>query len=171
MPTFDLSDNVQLIIDLLSIKHRTIDKKTFIIQENERQYTLYLENLPEVRIERVEPLECFEWHDSIPFAKTAAYFVSDTPCLGLVLVDDTSKTVVFRKEFTLGTDRWAICAQLYQGLDDIDQSVKAFREACSVDDDLYKLRLEELLEQGLIRAAHNEAQEDYIYGTNQETND
>ena len=156
MPTFDLSDNVQLIIDLLSIKHRTIDKKTFIIQENGRQYTVFLENRPEVRIERVEPLDCFEWHDSIPFAKTAAYFVSDTPCLGLVLVDDVNKAVVFRKEFTAGGSRGAICAQLYQALDDIDQSVKAFREACSVDDDLYKLRLEELYQQGLINEPNNE---------------
>ena len=150
MPPFDLSNNVQLILDLLSIKHRTVYKKTLIIQENGCQYTLYLENLPEVRIERVEPLECFEWHDSIPFAKTAAYFVSDTPYLAWVLVDDTSKTVVFRKEYTLGTDRRAICEQLYQGLDDIDQSVKVFREACSVDDEFYQLRREELLEQRLL---------------------
>lgn len=144
MSPVDLSDNVQLILDLLSIKHRTIDKQTFIIQENERQYTVSLENLPEVRIERVEPLDCFEWYDSIQFAQCAAHFVSDTPCSALVLVDDLSKTVVFRKEIKLGTDRWAICAQLYQGHDDIDQSVKAFRDACSVDDDLYRLRLEEL---------------------------
>lgn len=156
MSPIDLSDNVQLILDLLSIKHRTIDKQTFIIQENERHYTVFLENLPEVRIERVEPLDCFECYDSIQFAQCAANFVSNTPGLALVLIDDLSKTVVFRKEITLGTDRWAICAQLYQGLDDIEHSVKAFRDACSVDDDLYKLRLEELYQQIMIK---NESQE------------
>lgn len=150
MHPIDLSDNVQLILDQLSFKYRTIDKNTFIIQKDERRYTVSLENLPEVRIERIEPLGYFEWHDSFEFAKTAAYFVSDTPCLGLVLVDDVNKAVVFRKEFTARDSRGAICAQLYQALDDIDQSVKAFREACSVDDELYQLRLEELLEQGLL---------------------
>lgn len=150
MEPIDLQDSVLLFLEQLSFKYRTVDKTTLIIRKNERQYTVYLEALPKVRIERVEPLDCFEWHDSIPFAKTAAYFVSDTPCLGLVLVDDVNKAVVFRKEFTAGGSRGAICAQLYQALDDIGQSVKAFREACSVDDDLYKLRREELLEQGLL---------------------
>ena len=58
-----------------------------------------------------------------------------------------------------------------QGLDDIDQSVEAFREACLVDDDLYKLRLEELLEQGLVKEANNEDKKDYINGAYQGTND
>ncbi len=146
----DFSDNVQVILDQLSFKHRTIDKNTFIIQKDERRYTVSLENLPEVRIERIEPLGYFEWHDSFEFAKTAAYFVSDTPCLALVLVDEHQKAVLFRKEFTAETGWWSLGAQLYRSLDEIDQSVKAFREACSVDDELYQLRREELLEQGLL---------------------
>lgn len=146
----DLQDHVQLILGQLSFKYRTIDKNTFSIRKNERQYIVYLENLPDVRIERKEPLGYFEWHDSIELAKTAAYFVSDTQYLALVLVDEHQKVALFRKEFTAETGWWSLGAQLYRSLDDIDQSVKAFREACSVDDELYQLRREELLEQGLL---------------------
>ena len=155
----------------LSFKYRTVDKKTIIIRKNERQYTVFFGNLPEVRIERKEPLGYFEWHDSIEFAKTAAYYVSDTPCLASARVDDQKKCVLFRKEFTAETGWWSLGAQLYRSLDDIDQSVIAFRKACSMDDDLYKLRLDELLELGLIKEKIDETLEDYIYGTDQETND
>lgn len=151
----DLQDHVQLILGQLSFKYRTIDKNTFSIRKNERQYIVYLENLPDVRIERKEPLGYFEGHDSIELAKTAAYFVSDTQYLALVLVDEHQKVALFRKEFTAETD-WGFGAQLYRSLDDIDQSVKAFREACSVDDELYKLRLVELYQQSMI---NNEKQE------------
>ena len=89
----DLQDNVKLTLEQLSFKHRIIDKNTFIISNHKRQYTVFLENLPEVRIESKEPLGYFEWHDSIEFAKTAAYFVSDTPCLASARVDDHNKTI------------------------------------------------------------------------------
>lgn len=170
MNPINLQDSVQLFLEQLSFKYRTVDKTTLIIRKNERQYTVFLESIPEVRIERKEPLGYFEWHDSIEFVKTAAYFVSDTPCLASARVDEQKKCVIFRKVFTAETSWWSMGAQLYRSLDDIDQSVEAFRDACSVDDDLYKLRLEELVELGLIKEEKNEPQDDYIYGTDRETN-
>lgn len=154
-PIVDLCDNVLLILDQLSLNQRIINKDTFIIQKDERQYTVSLKTLPEVRIERTEPLACFEWHDSIQFAQCAAYYVNDTPCLALVLVDEHQKEVIFRKKFTAEIG-WALGVEIYQSLADIDQTVEAFRDACSVDDDLYKLRLEELYQQGLINEPNNE---------------
>ena len=151
----DLSDNVQVILDQLSFKHRTIDKNTFIITKDGCRYNVFLESLPEVRIERTELLDYFEWHDSIQFAQCAAYYVNDTPCLAFVLVDEHQKVVRFREEFSAKTG-WALGVQIYQGLAEIDQTVEAFREACSVDEDLYKLRLEELYQQELIKELNNE---------------
>ena len=165
MEPIDLQDSVLLFLEQLSFKYRTVDKTTLIIRKNERQYTVYLEALPKVRIERKEPLGYFEWHDSIEFAKTAAYFVSDTPCLASAHVDEQNKCVIFRSVSTAETTWWSLGAILYRSLDDIDKAIEAFRDACSVDDDLYKLRLDELIEQGLIKEAKNNPQDDYIYGT------
>ena len=143
MPSIDLSDNAQLILDQLSFKHRTIDKDTFIIQKDERQYNVSLENLPEVRIERTEPLACFEWHDSIQFAQCAANYFNDQTSLAEVLVDEQKKCVIFRKESIAETTWWSLGAILYRSLDDIDKAIETFRDACSMDDELFQIRLEE----------------------------
>lgn len=148
-PIVDLCDNVQLILDQLSLNQRFINKDAFIIQKDERQYTVSLENLPEVRIKRTEPLECFEWHDSIRFAQAAANYVNDQACLAKVLVDTQKKTVGFQKEFSAQIG-WPLGVQFYQNLEDIDQTVTAFREACSMDDKLFQIRLKERVEKGLL---------------------
>ena len=171
MLPIDLSNSVQLFLEQLSFKYRTVDKTTLIIRKNERQYTVYLEALPKVRIERKEPLGYFEWHDSFEFAKAAAYFVSNTSCLVSAHVDEQKKYVIFRSVSTAETSWWSLGAILYRSLDDIDQAIETFRDACSVDDDLYKLRLDELIEQGLLKELKNYPQEYYKYGTDRETND
>ena len=147
--TIDLSDNVQLILDQLRLNQRIIDKNTFTVSNKGCQYTVFLENLPEVRIERTEPLECFEWHDSIRFAQAAANYVNDQTCLAKVLVDTQKKTVGFQKEFSAQIG-WPLGVQFYQNLEDIDQTVTAFREACSMDDELFQIRLKERMEKGLL---------------------
>lgn len=139
----DLSNSVKLFLEQLSFKYRTVDKTTLIIRKNERQYTVYLEGLPGVRIERVEPLECFDCHDSIQYAQCAANYFNDQTSLAEVLVDEQKKCVIFRKESIAETTLWSLGAILYRSLDDIDKAIETFRDACSMDDELFQIRLEE----------------------------
>lgn len=158
--SIDLSDLVQLFLEQLSFKHRTIDKKTFIIQKDERQYIVFLENLPDVRIEREVPLDCFEWHESLQYAQCAANSLNNQTSLAEVLVVDQKNTALFRKKFSAQIG-WALGVQIYQSLEDIDQAVTAFKDACSMDDELFQIRLEEKYQREIGTDQDNE----YIYGT------
>lgn len=162
MESLEHLDLVQLIIDQLSMNQSVIDNKTFIISNYGCQYTVYLENLPKVRIERAEPLDCFDCYDSIQYAKCAASYFNDQTSPTEVLVDEQKKSVLFRKEFQAQIG-WPLGVQFYQSLEDIDQTVTAFKEACSMDDELFQIRLEEQIrrEQGI------DQDNDYVYGTNQ----
>lgn len=145
MDSLEHLDHVQLILEQLSLNQRVIDNKTFMISNYGRQYTVFLENLPKVRIERAEPLDCFDCYESIQYAKCAAYYFNDQTSPTEVLVDEQKNSVLFRKEFQAQIG-WPLGVQFYQSLEDIDQTVTAFRESCSMDDELFQIRLEEQIQ-------------------------
>lgn len=148
MESLGLLDLVQLILDQLSLNQQIIDMKTFIISNYGCHYTVYLDDLPKVRIERAEPLDCFECYDSIQYAQCAVNLFNDQTSLAEVLVDEQKNFVLFRKEFKAQID-WPLGVQFYQSLEDIDQTVTVFREACSMDDELFQIRLEEQIRREL----------------------
>ena len=148
MESLGLLDLVQLILDQLSLNQQIIDMKTFIISNYGCHYTVYLDDLPKVRIERAEPLDCFECYDSIQYAQCAVNLFNDQTSLAEVLVDEQKNFVLFRKEFKAQIG-WPLGVQFYQSLEDIDQTVTAFREACSMDDELFQIRLEEQIRREL----------------------